>query len=373
MDPQGLFDVFERHGLTYFAGVPDSTFKGWMSFLASAGSRLTQRIACNECEAVALAAGYHMASGRVGVVYMQNSGEGKAVNPLTSLCDREVYAVPMLLMIGWRGRPGHPDEPQHRKMGRITLPLLDVLEVPHFLLEEDLTRAEETVAAALQAAVAAQAPVALVIREGVIADFAASSGGSPQAGMSREEAIRQIVAAVEPDAAIISTTGKTSRELFECRVARGETPRDFYTVGSMGCAASIAHAVAAARPHRPVYVFDGDGALLMQLGALATIGYYRPANLTHIVFDNAAHDSTGGQPTTSPAVDFAAVALACSYRTAVTVNTQTELAAALSGRQGIPGPGMVVVRVRPGSRKDLGRPTSTPAENKQRFMEWLDR
>lgn len=370
MDAQSLFRIFSAQELTFFSGVPDSTFKGWMSFLTANDKQLTHRIACNECEAVALAAGYHLASGKVGVVYMQNSGEGKTVNPLTSLCDRDVYSIPLLLMIGWRGRPGCPDEPQHRKMGRVTLPLLDVLEIPHFMLPQDEKGAEAAVSAAKQSAISGQSAAALIICEGVIGDFQGSTAPAPAVRMTRETAIRAIVARLEPDAVVVSTTGKTSRELFECRVARSETPHDFYTVGSMGCAASIAHAVALTRPNRPVYVFDGDGALLMQLGALATIGYYQPANLTHFVFDNAAHDSTGGQPTASPAVDIVAVARACSYQAAIRVSTPEELESALTSRRH-PGPAMVVVAVEKGSRKDLGRPTTTPIENKLRFMEWL--
>jgi phosphonopyruvate decarboxylase len=372
MKPEKLFLIFERQELTFFSGVPDSTFKGWMSFLSEAhGRKLTHLIACNECEAVALAAGYHLVTGKIGTVYLQNSGEGKTVNPLTSLCDREVYSIPLIMMIGWRGQPGQRDEPQHRKMGRITLPLLDVLEIPHFLLPGDQVKAEKTVAQAKEIAASSRAPVALIIREDVIDDLSPDSAALPVREMSREEAIQTVVDILESNAVIVSTTGKTSRELFEYRLSRGDTPRDFYTVGSMGCAASIAHAIAMTLPDRSVYIFDGDGALLMQLGSLATIGHYGPPNLRHIVFDNAAHDSTGGQPTVSPTVDFAAVARACGYHSAVTAETRRELKKIFADLRKQCGPAMVVVKVKKGSRKSLGRPTATPIENKERFMEWL--
>jgi len=372
MTPESLFQTFQKNDLTFFSGVPDSTFKGWMSFLAAEhGRRLTQVIACNECEAVAVAAGYHLATRKIGTVYMQNSGEGKTVNPLTSLCDREVYAIPMILMIGWRGEPGKKDEPQHKKMGRITVPLLEVLEIPHVHLPRDDDEAAAAVAQVKRIAESQRTPAALIIREGTIEEFAAAKGGATGGQMSREEALQAIVDTLaEPDI-VVATTGKTSRELFEYRVAKGQPPRDFYTVGSMGCAASIAHAIALAKPDRSVYAFDGDGALLMQMGALATIGYCRPANLRHIVFDNGAYDSTGGQPSTSSAVDFTAVARACGYPNAFTVRTASELRNVSAQIRHIPGPVMVVVKVRPGSRSNLGRPTTTPIENKERFMEFV--
>jgi phosphonopyruvate decarboxylase len=369
---EALFDVFRKNDITFFSGVPDSTFKDWMTYLAgNHGEKLTNIMACNECEAVALAAGHHLATGKIGVVYMQNSGEGKAVNPLTSLCDPEVYSIPLIMMIGWRGEPGKADEPQHKKMGRITIPLLETLEVPFQVMPDEIKKAERTATNLIKAARERGGPVALIIRSNTfdkyVAERSAGEDSAGEASLTREEAIRVIVDNLAGDEIIVSTTGKTSRELFELRVRRGEDARDFYTVGSMGCAISIANGIALSRRNKRVVVFDGDGAVLMQMGSLATVGYYHPQNLYHVVYDNMSYDSTGGQPTTSPKVDFAKIALACNYKSAVTVSSEEELKAETDRLKRIAGPHLVIVKVKQGSRKDLGRPTKTPIENKEEF------
>ena len=369
---EALFGVFSNNDITFFSGVPDSTFKDWMTYLAgNHGKRLTNIIACNECEAVALAAGYHLATGKIGVVYMQNSGEGKAVNPLTSLCDPEVYSIPLIMMIGWRGEPGKADEPQHKKMGRITIPLLETLEVPYEIMPDEINKAKRTVTDIIKAARERGGPVALIIRsntfEKYISERSVDEDSAGEASMTREDAIRIIVDNLDGDEIIVSTTGKTSRELFEFRVRRGEDARDFYTVGSMGCAVSIANAIALSRRNKRVVVFDGDGAVLMQMGSLATVGYYHAKNLYHIVYDNMSYDSTGGQPTTSSKVDFEKIALACNYKSAVTVKSEEKLKDEIHRLKRIAGPHMMIVRVKQGSRKDLGRPTKTPVENKEDF------
>jgi phosphonopyruvate decarboxylase len=236
MKPEDLWRIFKSCGLTFFTGVPDSTFSGWMSYLAAKdGTDLTNMIAGNECEAVAMAAGYHLATGNVGVVYMQNSGEGKTINPITSLADKEVYSIPMVLMIGWRGEPGKKDEPQHAKMGKVTLSLLDTIGVPYQLMPGDPAEAKNVIEKATAEANTMQAPVALIIRKEVIEKYQKILEKDKIVfEMNREEALKVIVDSLEGKEAIISTTGKLSRELFEYRVARAESPRDFYTVGSMG-------------------------------------------------------------------------------------------------------------------------------------------
>jgi phosphonopyruvate decarboxylase len=372
MRTEELWKMMDKEGLTFFTGVPDSTFKAWMSFLDdNNGKGLQNVIACNECEAVAIAAGYHLATGNVGVAYMQNAGEGKTVNPITSLADPEVYSIPMLLMIGWRGMPGMKDEPQHKKMGRVTLPLLETLEIQYRILPEELDRAEKVIAEMKETAMKSNAPVALVIKRGLIEAYSPNKKSESIYPMSREDAIKTIVDSFSGDEAVVSTTGKASRELFEHRVARGETPKDFYTVGSMGCSASIALGVAMQKPDKKVYVFDGDGAVLMQMGTLSTIGHYKPTNLYHIVFDNNSYESTGGQPTVSDTVNFEKVALACGYSNAKTVESKSALDSAVTEMASAEGPYMLIVKVMKGARKDLGRPTSTPVENKKRFREAL--
>ena len=369
-----IFEVFRRNDLTFFTGVPDSTFKGWMTFLEEKhGKELTQIIAANECEATAIATGYHLSTGKVAVVYMQNSGLGKTVNPITSLCDPEVYSIPIVMMVGWRGEPGKKDEPQHKKMGRITIPLLETLEIPYRVLPDTIQEVAEVITEMRDIADRENTPVALIIRKGVIAPYDSDKTDVPESHleMDRENAIKTIVDNLDGSEAIVSTTGKTSRELFEYRIERNEKPMDFYTVGGMGCAASIALGIALQKPEKEIFVFDGDGAVIMQMGSLATIGHYKPSNFNHILFDNRAHDSTGGQKTVSDTVDFEKIALACGYNEAVTVKTKTDLKKVIKKSKLTKGPKLIVVKVKKGSRKDLGRPTTSPIENKENFMRFL--
>jgi phosphonopyruvate decarboxylase len=373
MKCEDLWRVLERQGLTFFTGVPDSTFNDWMKFLADRHGRgLENIIACNECEAVAIAAGHHLATGGLAVVYMQNAGLGKAVNPLTSLADPEVYSIPMILMIGWRGEPGKKDEPQHRKMGRIMLPLLEVLEVPYAELPGEAAEAADTVSEARAFALGHRTPYALIVKRGILESYETSRTPEQEREMTREEALAVLLDNTGDEAVIVSTTGKTSREVFEYRESRRQGHQwDFLTVGSMGCSASIGLGLALAKVDRKVFVLDGDGAVIMQEGALSTIGHYRPTRFYHVVFDNQAYDSTGGQPTTSPTVDFAGLALANNYRGAVTVENKEDLVKACNEMLSSDGPRMLVVRVNKGARKDLGRPTTTPIENKEAFMDEL--
>ena len=369
-----IFEVFRRNDLTFFTGVPDSTFKGWMTFLEEKhGKELTQIIAANECEATAIATGYHLSTGKVAVVYMQNSGLGKTVNPITSLCDPEVYSIPVVMMVGWRGEPGKKDEPQHKKMGRITIPLLETLEIPYRVLPDTIQEVAEVITEMRDVADRENTPVALIIRKGVIAPYNSDKTEVRESHleMNREDAIKTIVDNLDGSEAIVSTTGKTSRELFEYRIERNEKPMDFYTVGGMGCAASIALGIALQKPEKEIFVFDGDGAVIMQMGSLATIGHYKPSNFNHILFDNRAHDSTGGQMTVSDTVDFEKVALSCGYRNVIAVSTRDTLKQAITKMKSLKGPKMLIVKIKKGARENLGRPTTTPIENKKNFMELL--
>jgi len=367
-----FYEIMQENGINFFTGVPDSTFKDWLNFLFDEhNKKVTTVIACNECEAIATAAGHHLATGKIGCVYMQNSGEGKTVNPLTSLCDKEVYSIPMLLMIGWRGQPGERDEPQHKKMGRIMIPLLDVLEIPYRILSENLEEIKKDTSEMIKLAKRESKPAAIIIKSGVFEEYASKNKNKNDYEMSREEAMHAIMADLKGDEAIIATTGKTSRELFEYRVKRRELPRDFYTVGSMGCSASIANSIAINKQERKILIFDGDGAAIMQLGALATIGHYGPKNLIHIIFDNESYESTGNQSSVSSSIDFEKIALSCGYKTAFTIKAKKELSK-IKSMLDEDGPVMVVLKVNQKSRKDLGRPNKTPIENKQSFMDFLN-
>ncbi len=374
-----LYKVFKEQNLDYFTGVPDSTFKDWMKFLADNHENgLTNRIAVNECEAVSLAAGYHLATGNIGVIYMQNSGLGKTVNPLTSLTAKEVYSIPTVLMIGWRGNPKNEkkDEPQHKMMGKIMLPLLDVLEIPYKVLEEkdDINIVREKIFWAKQTAKQTNYATAIIMTNGLFEEYDALKKIKTNYEMFREDAIKFIINNLGGDEIIISTTGKTSRELFEYRESLKQGhEKDFLTVGSMGCSSSIALEIALQKPNKKVFIFDGDGATLMQLGALATVGHNNPKNLTHIIFDNNAYDSTGGQPTSSDSVDFKKIASACGYMNAKQIESKKDLVDFFKEIKNLKqeGPKILVIKVNKGARKDLGRPTITPIENKQALMDFL--
>jgi len=366
-----LNQCFSGNGLAYFCGVPDSTFKEWMSFLSDHdGECLTNRIASIERDAIALAAGYYVATGRPGVVYMQNSGLGNTVNPVTSLSDALVYGIPMVLMIGWRGKPGEKDEPQHAKMGQVTTGLLDLLGIPWAVLPDNLPQARLVVQNAHEQAIGSSSPSALIIQQGVLAPYKQrSTVKSDPLQMKREEALMTIAPLLPEKSVLVSTTGKTSRELFEYRTRNDMGhERDFMMVGAMGLASSFAAELALQKPGHSVVVLDGDGALLMGSTGLFTIGHYRPRNLLHIVFDNSSHESTGGQPTTSPSANLVQLALSVGYRQACSAVARPEVIRCLQELLGQDGPSMLIIKVAPGSRPDLGRPTTTPKQNMQAFI-----
>ena len=366
-----LYNIFNENDLTFFTGVPDSTFKDWMMYLEDHhGEKLHNIISSNECEAIAIATGYHLATGKIGVVYMQNSGEGKTVNPLVSLCDPEVYSIPLIMLIGWRGEPGKKDEPQHIKMGKITIPLLNTLNIEYEILPDNFQDITAVVKQMKEKAKKENKPVAIIIRKGSILKYESSLKIDFEFEMNREQAINTIIGNLKGNEIIVSTTGKTSRELFEHRVKRKEPTRDFYTVGGMGCASSIAHTIALFN-ERQVLVLDGDGAAIMQAGALATIGHYKPQNLIHVIFDNGSYESTGGQPTVSSSLDFEQLAKAFGYKDSVTLSNQSSLSTLVSKLDTIDGPFLIVIKVNPESRRDLGRPMTTPIENKKIFMDWV--
>jgi len=275
-------------------------------------------------------------------------------------------------MIGWRGEPGKKDEPQHKKMGRIMLPLLDVLEIPYEIIPNDIEKSKEIIAKAINHMKSKKTPYALIIPKNIFEPYEPKGEMKQDYEMSRESAIKAIVNSISQNDIIVSTTGKTSRELFEYREAKGQGHQnDFLTVGSMGCSASIAHGIALEKQNKKVFIFDGDGAVLMQMGALATIGHYKPKNLCHIIFDNCSHESTGGQPTVSDTINFEKIALACGYKKAETVATKEDLNESLGEIKSFDGPRMLIIKVKKGARGDLGRPTTSPIENKENFMNFL--
>lgn len=369
--PKAFIDLLTQGGVDFFAGVPDSLLKNLCAYITDNVSREKNIIAANEGNAVGLAAGYHLATGKVGCVYMQNSGEGNIVNPLLSLVDEDVYHIPMLLVIGWRGEPGVHDEPQHKKQGKVTLSLLETMGIPYAVLDENWG---QQVQGALKAINETNGVYALIVRKGTFEDYMLQNQTLSSLPLSREEAIKIVVDKLREDDIVVSTTGMISRELFEYREARLQGHgTDFLTVGSMGHASQIALGIALQKPERRVFVFDGDGALLMHMGGMAIIGDYCPKNLVHIVFNNGAHDSVGGQPTVGLSIDLPKIAEAVGYKTVLKASDETELRTALSQLEGCEKTALVEIYVRKGNRKDLGRPTTTPIQNKEAFMQNLKR
>lgn len=372
ISPEYLFNLLKQHQLTFYAGVPDSLLKEFCAYVTDNASPENHIIAANEGNAVALAAGYHLATGKAGVVYLQNSGLGNCVNPLTSLTDKEIYSIPLLLLIGWRAEPGKKDEPQHEKMGRITLPLLEVLEIPYSVVPDDEKEAGVVVQKAVAHLNMAKTSYALVVRDGTFAPYSLRQKQEKHLPLMREDAIKTIVSSLEEHDIIISTTGKVSRELFELREETGKShEQDFLTVGSMGHASAIALGIALQKPEQKIYCFDGDGALIMHMGILSTVGKSRPANFNHIVFNNFAHDSVGGQPTAADAIDILGIAKANGYKAVFSAESVEEIEQAITKMKREAGPALLELRCNKGARKDLGRPTQSPLENKKQFMEFL--
>jgi len=361
-------------GFEFFAGVPDSQLKAVCAFLLDRYGLDPARhvIAANEGNAAALAAGYPLATGKNPVVYLQNSGLGNLVNPVASLLNEKVYAIPCLFLVGWRGEPGVHDEPQHIFQGEITLKLLETLDIPYFIIDKATT--EEQVEAKLaeyRALFAQGKQAAFVIRKGAL-EYSGKTVYRNDHPMGREEAIGHILAATGEDP-VVSTTGKASREVYELREAKGQGHgHDFLTVGSMGHSSSIALGIALQKPERRVWCLDGDGAALMHLGAMAVIGAKGPANLIHVVLNNEAHESVGGMPTVAGRVDLCAVAKACGYPTALSADSPEALAAALDAAKRGGQLAFLEVKCALGARAGLGRPATTPRQNKAAFMANLE-
>ena len=366
-----FIEKLRESGIDCYTGVPDSLLKNICAYITDHFDAQHNIIAANEGAAVGLAAGHYLATGQPACVYMQNSGEGNIINPLASLTDQEVYNIPVLLLIGWRGRPGVHDEPQHIKQGKVTMGLLNTMGVNFDVLSKDEDKAEKQIAKAVTA-LKNKEVYALVIEKDTFEEYKLQNVEKNDLTMSREEAIRTVAAALDENDCIISTTGMISRELFEYRTSMGQGhERDFLTVGSMGHASQIALGIAMAQPGRRIWCFDGDGAAIMHMGSMAIIASKEPKNYVHIVFNNGAHDSVGGQPTVGFKIDLPAVAKAVGYKNAFSTETKEHLTNLLKMLKAQEGPVLLEIKVKKGNRKDLGRPTTTPIQNKEALMNFL--
>lgn len=374
MDAQHLLSACKNAGIEFFTGVPDSQLKGLCDTLyATFGVEGKEHIvAANEGNAIALCAGHYLATGRPGLCYMQNSGLGNAVNPIASLMDGQVYGLPCLLVIGWRGEPGVHDEPQHVKQGQITLSQLELLDVPYMVLDKSMSDADFDAAfAGLRVHLDAGRTAALVVKKGGLTCSLKPQYKNSRT-LAREEAAAHILRASGEGDVFVSTTGKLSRELFELREAAGQGhEKDFLTVGSMGHASMIALGIALDKPDRRVWCLDGDGAALMHLGAMAVLGRKKPANLLHVVINNAAHETVGGMPVCEGALDLSAAARAMGYPHTFRAEDGASLDAALSAAKECGGLALLEVMCAVGARADLGRPTTTPRQNRDVLMKYL--
>ena len=365
LNSNDFYKQLEAEGVDFSTGVPDSLLKNFCAYLSEKGNDI---IAANEGGAIALAAGYHIATGKIPLVYMQNSGFGNIVNPLTSLVDKEVYSIPMLLMIGWRGEPGIKDEPQHRKQGRVSQTLLDTLEIKNAILSKDEATAGQQIKTAFEFMRTHNEPFAFLVQKNTFDKYQLENKPSEYT-LTREAAIKLVLNHLSDQHIIVSTTGKTSREVFEHRVNVQQThENDFLTVGCMGHASKIALGIAMNKQNREIVCLDGDGAAIMHLGALAIIGDLAPTNFKHILLNNGSHDSVGGQPTVGHDIDFLKIAGACNYKKTFLATSASELAQLLPEFISQDGPVFLEIKVAKGARSDLGRPTKSPIENKNALI-----
>ncbi|XP_064602854.1 phosphonopyruvate decarboxylase-like [Liolophura sinensis] len=375
LDPAEFYRAVRGSGIEFFCGVPDSLLKDFCAYVTDHTPSHNHIITPNEGAAVAVATGYHLATNRTAMVYLQNSGIGNTVNPIMSLASPSVYSIPMLLLVGWRGEPGKRDEPQHLVQGQATPGLLASLHIPFQILPDYEEGAEQVLHTAKQYMETTGGPYCLLVRRQTFLPYKLKTAAAHEFPLSREEAMKSVVDTLRDKDVVISTTGMVSRELFEYRVAKGQGhERDFLTVGSMGHASSIALGVALSKPKRQVFCLDGDGAAIMHLGAMASIGAQGLKNFKHVILNNGSHDSVGGQPTDAQNFDtfsFTGIAKACGYKDAWMATTEAEVKDMVQMMRDSEGPVLLEIRTRKGSRKTLGRPTTSPAENKSDLMHFL--
>ncbi len=371
MKVEHLIDII---GADFYTGVPDSQLKPLCNWLINNYGTNSQHhiIAANEGNCSAIAAGYHLATGKIPVVYMQNSGEGNIINPVASLLSPEVYAIPEIFIIGWRGEPDVHDEPQHIYQGKVTLKLLEDMDIEAFVITKETTEDEiKNVMDNFNKILSSGKSVAFVVKKGALS-YDEKVVYSNNNTMKREDIIEHIVS-VTKEAPIVSTTGKASRELFEIRERNNQSHKyDFLTVGSMGHSSSIALGIAFQKPEQKIWCIDGDGAMLMHMGSMAVIGANSPENFAHIVINNGAHETVGGIPTVASKINLCQIAKACGYKYTACVDNFDALDKELDIIKEKRELCFLEIKATIGARDDLGRPTTTALENKQNFMKFLN-
>ncbi len=357
-------------GIHTITGVPDSTLKQFCDAVRTDdGKTFRHYVTANEGAAVGLATGEYLASARPCLVYLQNSGLGNIINPLASIANREVFGIPMLFVVGWRGEPGKKDEPQHIYQGKVTCELLEVMDVPYSVIDDATTQAQmKEILAKAKEVMDENRQYAVIVKKGT---FEKESGVTWENGYSlvREQALRVILENVYQDSLLVSTTGKISRELYEqCDLLYKNHERLFMTVGGMGHASMIAYGMAQADCSKRIVCIDGDGAVMMHMGSLAFIAKQSPSNFLHIVINNAAHESVGAMPTGFSGQTYSQIAAACGYKNTCTVTTEMDLKTAILEAKKRQELSLIEVLVSLDSRADLGRPKESAMENRIHFM-----
>ena len=372
ISPLKFYKALDKNNIDFFTGVPDSLLKQFCLCIDDNVPEDRHVITANEGNAIALAAGYYLGTSKIPLVYMQNSGLGNSVNPLLSLCDPDVYSIPMLILIGWRGEPGVQDEPQHVKQGKVQMDLIGAMDIPYEIISKDEQDISTKVSKGVELAINENRPFVLVIKKGTFSNYQSVSTMDEETLMNREKALNIMLSQFPEDIIIVSTTGKTSREIFEIRERNNEPHyKDFLTVGSMGHCSSIALGIAISNPERKVVCIDGDGALIMHMGSLSTVGKLKPENFYHVLINNQVHESVGGQATSAGFIDIPALVKSNGYNNVFFTDNEERLVSQVGEFIKETGPNFLEVRVKPGSRDGLGRPTIKPVDNKKAFMKFV--
>ena len=372
LDPKEFFNFLQSIKINFFTGVPDSLLKSFCGYVSDHSDKNNYIIAANEGGAIGIGIGYHLATGRVPMIYMQNSGIGNAINPLLSLADPEVYSIPMIVLVGWRGEPGVKDEPQHIKQGRVMLPLIDSLQLPYWILTGSIEDDKALVNLALAKAVKDQTPVFLVARKDLFESYEythLTNIATKNISHTREDTIKEVLSALPQETLVVATTGMASREIYEHRKNTAQSHgSDFLTVGGMGHASQIAFGISIHSTQKNIVCLDGDGAAIMHLGSMAISGQTASHNYKHVLLNNGSHDSVGGQPTVGFDINFRDLAISLGYKVIDHPQDQ-EISYSVQQLLQEKGPAFLELKTFCGSRSDLGRPTSTPQENKKLFMQ----
>ena len=372
--PKEFYDFLKKNDINFFTGVPDSLLKNFCSYIIDNCDENNHIIAANEGNAVALGIGYHLSTNKLPVVYLQNSGLGNIINPLLSLADKDVYSIPMILLIGWRGEPGVKDEPQHKKQGRVMIDMLITMEIPHEILLKDDTNETffQKISKIINESKNNNKPCALVVQKGFFSEYKKIKNNEMNFEMNRETLIESIIEMTTEDDYFVTTTGVTSREFYECMIRKNKNhEKNFYTVGGMGHASQIALSIAIQKKENRVFCIDGDGSVIMHMGSLPIIGNQKCRNFKHIVFNNGCHESVGGQPTVGFNVNLTDIAKASNYDYVISVENTQDFKKYFEDAMVSKGSVFFEIKIKPSHRPDLGRPSTSPEDNKSAMMKSL--